>query len=213
MQDVMKRYAVTHAGVPLDQAKAAMILLHGRGGTAQDVLSLVAGFSAPDIAYWAPQAPGRSWYPVSFLSPIEQNEPHVSLSIDMLDDLTRSLSEAGCGYERILILGFSQGACLSLEFAARHPRRYGGIAALSGGLIGQRLRKDYQGDLQATPVFLGCSDVDSHIPKARVDESAVVMETLKATVTKRIYPNMGHTINADEIRYVRDMIRSLSQEF
>ena len=188
-----------------------MILIHGRGASAEDILGLVPHFDAPEWSYLAPQAQTGSWYPYSFLVPIEQNEPDVSLAIKMIKDIVLNLSKTGFSSQKIIVLGFSQGACLSLEFAARHPKRYGGIIALSGGLIGDRVNvTNYQGTLESTPVFLGCSDVDQHIPKTRVDESAVVFESLKAQVTKKIYKNVGHTINEDEILFIRSLIQSIN---
>ncbi len=213
MEDFIKRYSISQIGSPLKESKGVMILLHGRGAMAEDILSLVSNFNAPKLTYLAPQAKRGSWYPLSFLAPIEQNEPGVSLGIKMINDIVLNLSQVGFASQKIIILGFSQGACLTLEFAARHPKRYGGIIGLSGGLIGDRLNiTSYQGRLEGTPAFLGCSDVDQHIPKTRVEESAVVLESLNAKVTKKIYPNMGHTINEDEIAHVRKIIKNIEQD-
>jgi len=201
---------VLAAGRPLADADAAMVLVHGRGGSAEDILGLAAELGRPELAYLAPQAAGHSWYPYTFLAPLQQNEPGLSSGLDQLGALVAHLEQAGIPAERVVLLGFSQGACLSLEFAARNARRYGGVVALSGGLIGPPgTPRDYPGGLNGTPVFLGCSDRDPHIPKDRVDESAKVFERMGATVTERIYPGMGHTINEDELDFVRDLLTPL----
>jgi predicted esterase len=195
------------AGVPLEQARAAMILVHGRGASAQDILTLVPEIDQGGYAYLAPQAAGFSWYPNSFLAPIASNEPGISSGLAVLARLVEDLRAAGIPPERTTLLGFSQGACLMLEFVARHARRYGGVAGLSGGLIGpDGTPRDYTGTLAGTPVFLGCSDVDFHIPTARVHHSAEVLHRLGGEVTMRLYPSMGHTINQDEIAQVRAMM-------
>lgn len=198
---------VVQAGAPLDQARAAMVMLHGRGASAENILSLAPELGRPDIAYLAPQAAGSTWYPNSFLAPIASNEPGISSGLAAIDDLLAQLAEAGIPAERTLLLGFSQGACLTLEYVARHARRYGGVAGLSGGLIGPPgTPRDYAGALAGTPVFLGCSDVDPHIPKERVLESAEVLRRMGAAVTERIYPRMGHLVNQDEISAVAALI-------
>jgi predicted esterase len=162
------------------------------------------------VAYLAPQAAGNTWYPYSFLAPLEHNEPGLSSGLAVLADRLAQLGDAGIPPERTLILGFSQGACLAVEFAARHARRYGGVIGLSGGLIGpDGTPRDYAGSLDGTPVFLGCSDIDPHIPLARVEHSADVLALLGADVTTRLYPGMGHTINQDEIAFVRDLVQKL----
>jgi predicted esterase len=191
-----------------------MVLVHGRGGTAQGILSLAEELWHPDYAYLAPQARGNSWYPLSFLAPIAENEPHLSQALATVGSVLENLAGSGVRPERTVLLGFSQGACLALEFAARHARRYGGVAALSGGLIGpDGTPRTYPGSMAGTPVFLGCSDVDPHIPVERVVESGEVMEQLGAEVTSRLYPNMGHTVNREELELVRTMmerVRGLS---
>lgn len=198
------------AGAPLEQAQAAMVMLHGRGATAQSILWLGEDLQQADFAYLAPQAAGNTWYPHSFLQPIPLNEPYLSSALTAVGDVIQRLNDAGFSQERIMLLGFSQGACLVLEYAARNARRYGGIIGLSGGLIGpDGTPRNYPGSLDGTPVFLGCSDVDAHIPKARVLHTAEVMRLLDAEVTYRLYPNMGHTINDDEIEFVRGMMATL----
>lgn len=198
------------SGKPLEQARAAMILIHGRGATAESILTLAEELYHPDIAYLAPQATGYTWYPYSFLVPIEQNEPGISSGIAVIESLVNEISAAGIPYERILIGGFSQGACLATEYTARHARRYGGLLGFSGGLIGpDGTPRDYAGSLDGTPVFLGCSDVDPHIPKARVELTAEVLGKLGGEVTMRLYPGMGHTINQDEIDHGLAMVQGL----
>jgi phospholipase/carboxylesterase len=201
---------VLAAGEPLNRARAAMVMLHGRGATAESILTLAADLNQPGFAFLAPQAAGNTWYPNSFLAPIPSNEPGISSGIAAIGDVLAKLEEAGLPAERIILLGFSQGACLSLEFVARHARQYGGVAGLSGGLIGpDGTPRDYSGSLAGTPVFLGCSDVDSHIPKERVHFSAAVLRRLGGNVTERLYPNMGHTVNQDEIDFIQGMMAGL----
>lgn len=197
-------------GEGLDEAGAAMLMLHGRGATAEDILSLAGEFDQRGFTYLAPQAAENTWYPNRFTAPIEANEPWLSSALEAVGYVFSQIVDAGIAPERILLLGFSQGACLALEYSARNARRYGGIAGLSGGLIGpDDLQRDYSGSLMGTPVFLGCSDVDFHIPKERVDQAAEVLRALGGEVTKRLYPNMDHTINQDEIDFVRGMMQSL----
>lgn len=204
---------VLTGGEPLDKAKAAMIMLHGRGASAEDILLLTTELNQPDFVYLAPQAAGYRWYPNSFLAPIASNEPDLSSALAVIASLLAKLTEAGISPERTILLGFSQGACLALEFAARNARRYGGLAGLSGGLIGpDGTPRDYPGSLDGTPVFLGCSDVDPHIPKERVELSAEVLQRLGGNVTTRLYPLMGHTVNRDEIRFVQDMMAALGEK-
>ena len=201
---------VRMAGAPLNNAQAAMLMVHGRGASAEDILTLAKEFDQPGFAYLAPQAAGNTWYPNRFLVPLEQNEPWLSSALSFVGDVFDQIVNAGLLPERIILLGFSQGACLTLEYAARHARRYGGVVGLSGALIGpDNAPRDYEGSLQETPVFLGCSDVDFHVPKERVDQAAAVLQKLGGKVTKRLYPNMDHTVNQDEINFVRRMMESL----
>lgn len=201
---------VLHVGAALDQAKAVVLMLHGRGASAEDILSLSSEFKHNQIAYLAPQAAGYQWYPNRFIAPIESNEPYLSSALTVIGDLINHVQAAGIPQEQIVLLGFSQGACLALEYSARKAMRYGGVIGLSGALIGPSdTPRTYPGILNRTPVFLGCSDVDFHIPVDRVIESASVFRQMGATVTERIYPNMGHTINEDEIGFVDDLLRSL----
>ena len=201
---------VIQSGASLKDAKAAMILLHGRGADAQDILTLAPELDQPDFAYLAPNANGNTWYPQSFMAPVSQNEPGISSGLQTIADVLAQLSQAGFPPEKVMLLGFSQGACLSLEFIARNARRYGGVAGLSGGLIGpEGTPRNYNGSLAGTPVFLGCSDVDFHVPKERVSETAKILQELGGEVTERLYPNMEHTINQDEIDVVTGMMNSL----
>jgi phospholipase/carboxylesterase len=198
---------VLRAGLPLEQAKAAMILVHGRGSSAENILSLTVELNRDSFAYLAPQAAGNSWYPYPFMTPIAQSEPYLSSALRTLEGLLAMVEQAGIPPERTMLLGFSQGACLSLEFTARHAHRYGGVAGLSGGLIGpDGTPRDYPGSLDGTPIFLGCSDVDFHIPKERVQFSAEVLRKLGGNVTMRLYPNMDHIVNQDELTFVGGMM-------
>jgi predicted esterase len=195
------------AGTPLAEANAAMILVHGRGASARDILSLTQLWQADGIAYLAPQAAGATWYPHRFMEPLESNEPWLSSALALLGDLVAEIGAAGIPPERTILLGFSQGACLASEFAARNARRWGGVVGLSGGLIGpDGTPRDYPGTLDGTPVFLGCSDIDFHIPKERVVESADILKRLGGDVTMRLYPGMGHEVNQDEIAWVQGLL-------
>jgi predicted esterase len=201
---------VRTAGATLESAKAAMVMLHGRGATAESILTLVQAIDTAGFAYLAPQAAGNTWYPNSFLSPIASNEPGITSGLAAIDDLLKRIVEAGIPLERTMLLGFSQGACLSLEYAARHARRYGGAVALSGGLIGpDETPRNYPGSFDRTPIFLGCSDVDFHIPAQRVQESARVLRKMGADVTMKLYPGMDHIVNEDEVQKVREMMAAV----
>lgn len=195
------------AGVPLERARAAMLLTHGRGASAESILSLAAELAFPDMVYLAPQAAGYTWYPYSFLFPLAANEPGLSSGLEVLAGLVERVEAAGISAESLFLAGFSQGACLALEFVARHARRYAGVLAFSGGLIGpDDTPRVYAGSLAGTPIFLGCSDRDPHIPLARVQHSVTVLTRLGAQVTERIYPNFGHAVNQDELDHARRLI-------
>jgi glyoxalase family protein len=201
---------VFSSGKPLAEAQAAMILVHGRGATAVSILELADELYHPEFAYLAPQAAGNTWYPYSFLAPMTQNEPGLSSGLQVIADLIGQIEDAGIPAERIVLAGFSQGACLASEFVARQARRYGGLLAFSGGLIGPPgTPRDYDGSLAGTPVFLGCSDVDFHIPLDRVEETAVILTGLGAEVNKQIYPGMGHTIVQDEIDQANQIVQTI----
>jgi phospholipase/carboxylesterase len=211
MSDPHRGQPLLAAGEPLERARAAVVMIHGRGATAESILELAGPLATPSVAYLAPQAAGGAWYPRRFLEPIEQNEPWLSSALATVGDVLERLAAAGLPAERTVLLGFSQGACLALEYAARNGRRYGGVVGLSGGLIGPPgTGWDYPAALAGTPVFLGCSDVDFHIPKARVDESAEVMRRLGAEVEERIYRGMGHTVNQDEVDWTRALLAQLA---
>jgi predicted esterase len=197
-------------GAPLASAQAAMILIHGRGADAASILELAQALALPDVAYLAPQAADNTWYPNRFIAPVAQNEPWLSSALRKVGAVFKPVEAAGLALERTLLLGFSQGACLALEYAARNPRRYGGLAGLSGALIenGDQARS-YSGSLAGTPAFLGCSPADPHIPGGRVERSAGLLRDLGADVTLRFYPDLGHAVNEDELDHVRALVRRL----
>jgi len=200
---------IVEAGAALEGAHAAMILVHGRGATAEDIMSVAAQVQLPRWAYLAPQATGNAWYPNPFTAPIESNEPHLSAALEMLTRLVERI-EASVPAHRIVLLGFSQGACLTLEFAARNARRMGGVVAFSGGLIGpDGTPRDYPGGFEGTPVFLGCSDVDPYIRRDRVEEAGVVLAGMGADVDLRLYPGMGHLVGEDEIARLEELVASV----
>ncbi|MCC6446968.1 MAG: alpha/beta hydrolase [Armatimonadetes bacterium] len=202
---------VLTAGEAPERARAAMVLIHGRGASAEDILSLTDEFDGKGFAYFAPQAAGSVWYPGSFMAPASQNEPWLSSALDAVGSLLARIGQAGIPQERAVLLGFSQGACLALEHAARYPGRYGGVVALSGALIENGdAPRDYRGSLEGSPVFLGCSDIDFFIPQERVLRSSRIMRELRADVTERIYPRMGHTVNQDEIAFVRGLMAAVA---
>ena len=210
IDDLHQSQPILQAGLPFEQARKAMIMIHGRGATAQDILTLAPELNQSSFAYLAPQAADHTWYPYRFMEPIANNEPWLSSALALIESLLDRIAAAGIPPERTMLLGFSQGACLTLEFVARNARRYGGVAGLSGGLIGpDDTPRDYAGSLDGTPIFLGCSDVDFHIPSYRVEHASEVLQRLGGRVTKRLYPNMDHMINQDEIDFVRGMMQTL----
>lgn len=199
---------LTYIGSP-EEASVAVLTLHGRGDSAHGILGLADLLDMGNTLYAAPEATGHTWYPYSFLQPLARNEPYLSSALQAVGDALAELEKAGFARENIVLLGFSQGACLALEYSARNAERYGGVVALSGGLIGpEGTPRDYPGSLGGTPVFLGCSDIDAHIPEARVMESAGAMNRLGAQVDARIYPGMGHTVNEDELEAARAIIEN-----
>src|SRR2546422_3714457 len=200
---------VLQAGEPLTAARAAMVLLHGRGATAEDIMTLAAEVERPGWAYLAPQASGNAWYPNPFTAPLESNEPYLSAALDMVSKLVERV-EAHVPAQRIILLGFSQSACLTLEWAARNARRYGAVVGLSGGLIGpDGTPRDYPGTFDATPLFLGCSDVDPHIAMHRVVEAGEVFNSMGADVAIRFYPGMAHTVSVEELDQVLALVESI----
>jgi predicted esterase len=198
---------VLMGGASLDSAKGGLIAIHGRGAGADDIMALAREVASPAVAILAPQAAGNTWYPYRFLEPTERNEPYLSSALRIVADLIARLGEQGIPAERVALLGFSQGACLALEAAARNAQRYAGVIGFSGGLIGPPgTAFDFPGSLEGTPVFIGSSDVDPHIPKERVEESAATLERLGAVVDARLYPGMGHTVNRDELEAAQSIL-------
>jgi phospholipase/carboxylesterase len=205
--DLHNSQPVLTAGEPLESAKAVMIMIHGRGASAEDILTLTPHFNIEGFAYLALQATNSTWYPQRFLVPQNDNEPWLSSAKKRIDDALQMALDAGISTGKIIFLGFSQGACLATEYPARNPQRYGGIIALSGGLIGTDDEiTGYIGSLDGTPAFLGCSDVDFHIPKERVQATADVLKNIGGDVTIKLYAGMGHTINEDEIAHVKQIM-------
>ena len=199
------------AGTPVGEGAVTVVLLHGRGATAMSILDLAAAIARPDVTWLAPQARGNTWYPNRFLAPLESNEPWLTSALDGVRDLVAQAVGAGAAPGRVVLMGFSQGACLALESLIREPTLAGGAAALSGGLIGPPGTVwPEAGRLDGVPVFLGCSDVDFHIPKERVLESADVLRARGADVTAILYPGMDHTVNDDELRHVRGLFDRVS---
>lgn len=202
--------AVLRAGASPETATSAMILIHGRGASAQDIMLLAEELPHPGMVYLAPQASGHTWYPYSFLSPIAQNEPGISSGLQVIADLLDELAGQGIPPERVVLAGFSQGACLTSEFIARRPQRYGGALIFSGGVIGPPgMARQDEGDLAGTPIFIGCGDPDSHIPRSRVEETAEIFQQMGGDVVAQIYPGMGHTINQAEIEQARAILARL----
>ena len=203
----MHKKQIITAGKKLEDASKVLIMVHGRGGSAEDILSLAGHLEVKDFALMAPQATSHSWYPYSFLTIPAQNEPWLTSALDLLSDIVNDIVTKGISKENIYFLGFSQGACLTLEFVTRHAANYGGVVAFTGGLIGDKIySENYSGDFLGTPVFIGTSDPDPHVPVGRVNESAAILEKMNAAVTKNIYKNMGHTISQDEISLVNKII-------
>jgi predicted esterase len=202
---------VERAGPPLKLARAAVIMVHGRGAGPRNILDLMPRIGHDGIAYVAPAAAGNAWYPKSFMAAIEENEPGISSGISVVHALLDDVIAAGIPQERVVLLGFSQGACLACTAALRRPGRYGGIVVFSGGLIGPPgTQWDTKGDFTGTPAFFGCSDVDSHVPEVRVRESASVFERMGAAVTTRIYPGMGHLVNDDEAAFAAGLLAAIA---
>jgi len=200
---------IVTAGIPLTEAKKALIMIHGRGASAADILSLAKYLNVEDYALIAPQAGNNSWYPYSFLAPLQQNEPAFSAALVQLSKTVAEVEAAGIAKDNIYFLGFSQGACLALEFTTRNAARYGGIVAFTGGLIGDAVYpENYNGDFAGTPIFIGTSDPDMHVPVARVKETTGFLKSKGANVTEKVYPNMAHTISQDEIDMANTLVFS-----
>ena len=191
----------------MDEAKKALIMVHGRGASAEDIIGLSPSLNVKDYALIAPQATNYTWYPYSFLAPPKQNEPWLSSALELLNEVVRDINKAGITADNIYFLGFSQGACLTLEFVTRHAKKWGGVAAFTGGLIGDKIYpENYTGDFNGTPIFIGTSNPDPHIPVERVHETTKILKTMNASVTEKIYQNMGHTISQDEIEKANELI-------
>lgn len=196
----MHEKEIITAGKRIEEAEHALILIHGRGASADEILTLASHLFVPDFALLAPQATNFTWYPYSFLAPREQNEPWLSSALDLLSDTVADLQKAGIDYKNIYFTGFSQGACLTLEYITRNARRWGGAIAFTGGLIGDKLyQENYKGDFEGTPVFIGSSDPDPHVPVQRVKDSTRILKGMNATVQEKIYQDIGHTITQEEI--------------
>jgi phospholipase/carboxylesterase len=199
----MHQKKIITAGQPLTKATKALVMLHGRGATAEDILGLAREFNVDGYALLAPQATNFTWYPHSFLAPVNQNEPWLSSALQIVMDAVADIRKAGIEDENIYFAGFSQGACLTLEFVSRNATRWGGVAAFTGGLIGDKIQKEnYRGNFAGTPIFIGTSNPDPHVPVDRVNASADIIREMNAVVTEKVYPGMGHTINQDEIASV-----------
>lgn len=199
---------VVSLGAPFKSAEQVMILLHGRGASAESILSLAAEFDAPNTHFIAPQAHQFRWYPYSFLSPLERNEPDLSYALERVDTLIKRIVSSGKRLDQIVLAGFSQGACLASEYVIRNPHRYGGLVVLSGGWIGpQNTTRTSDADLDGMPVFIGCSDIDQFIPVSRVEETATLFESMRADVRLNIYSGMGHTVNADEVLQINTLLK------
>jgi phospholipase/carboxylesterase len=208
--DPHRNQPILQRGRELDSAAAAVILVHGRGASAEDIFGLAEELGMPELAYLAPEAAGNSWYPYSFMEPIEQNQPWLDSALGLLAKTIERATAAGITKDRVVFVGFSQGACLATEFVARTATHYGGLVAFTGGLIGpEGARFSYSGDLSGTPCFLGAGDPDPHVPWERVEESASVLSGLGGDVTLRRYSGLPHTINRDELEHARNMLRRL----
>jgi phospholipase/carboxylesterase len=198
---------IIQAGTPLADAKKALILIHGRGGDAKDILSIARHLEVSGFALLAPEAENKTWYPYSFMADPNRNEPWLNSALNILKGTVEDIIAQGISAEHIYLLGFSQGACLTLEFAARNPRRYGGVIAFTGGLIGDRIEvNNYKGDFKNSPVFIGTSDPDIHVPTERVRETSRILKTMHADVLEQIYPEMGHTITTEELRQANEHV-------
>ena len=203
----MHKKKIISAGKKITEANKALIMVHGRGGSAEDILSLAAHLNIPGFALLAPQATNSSWYPLSFLARPADNEPWLSSAINVLHETVNEIQSNGIAKEHIYFLGFSQGACLTLEYVTRNASAFGGVVAFTGGLIGDKIYdENYTGNFLNTPVFIGTSDPDPHVPVEGVNASTEILKSMHADVTTKIYPNMGHTISKDEIDQVNNLI-------
>lgn len=198
---------ILRAGKKVEEAKKALIMIHGRGANAHDILSLANYLAVDDFALLAPEATNNTWYPYSFTAPVSQNEPWLSSSLEVIEALVKDINAEGIASKNIYFLGFSQGACLTLEFVARNATRYGGVVAFTGGLIGEIIHpENYTGDFNNTPIFIGSSNPDPHVPVQRVHESTKILKSMNAAVTQKLYNGMGHTISQDEIDLANKLV-------
>lgn len=203
----MHKKNIITAGKELDSSSKVLIMLHGRGATGKDILSLASSLNVKNFTLLAPQATNNTWYPYSFLAPPSENEPWLSSALNLLKELLDDLYNKGIPSENIYFTGFSQGACLTLEFVSRNANKYGGIAAFTGGLIGDKIyRENYKGDFQSTPIFIGTSNPDPHVPVERVYATSNILKEMNAMVTEKVYNNMGHTINQNEIEIANGFV-------
>ncbi len=203
----MHQKNIITGGKKIEEAKKALILVHGRGATAENILELATNLNVMEYAWMAPQATNYTWYPYSFLMPPRQNEPWLSSALELLNEMVHDINKAGIASDNIYFVGFSQGACLTLEFVTRQAKKWGGVAALTGGLIGDKIYpENYTGNFERTPIFIGTSNPDPHIPVERVHETAKILKAMNASVTEKIYQNMGHTISQDEIQNANELI-------
>lgn len=195
-----------YAGAPLKEADKVLIMLHGRGAYAEDIVSLAEHLHVSNTHIIAPQAKGSTWYPYSFMWPVQQNEPWLSSAIELLNEILKNVLQSGKKSQQVYVLGFSQGACLTLEFAARNAMQFGGIISFTGGLIGEKLNESqYKGNFNGTKIFIGNSDHDPHVPLTRSESSKKILENLGANVMMKVYPDMPHTINQDELKTVNEL--------
>lgn len=204
---IMHRKQFILSGKDIKDAKKVLIMVHGRGASAESILSIAEHLQTNEFALLAPEATNHTWYPYSFLAPPSQNEPWLSSALDLLDYIVKDLKEKKFDTKDIYFLGFSQGACLTLEYVTRNATLYGGVIAFTGGLIGDKIYPDnYKGDFSGTPVFIGTSDPDPHVPVERVNATENILKNMNAQVVKKIYANMGHTINQDEINFANKIL-------
>jgi phospholipase/carboxylesterase len=203
----MHKKNILFSGRPLSKDSKVLIFLHGRGGNAEEMFSLSSALDIKEFTLLAPQATNNTWYPYSFLAPPKQNEPWLSSALNLLKELVDDLIAKGIPTERIYFLGFSQGACLTLEFVTRNANKYGGVVAFTGGLIGDKIyHENYKGDFQNTSIFIGTSNPDPHVPVERVYATTNILKSMNADVTEKVYSNMGHTINQDEIDHANKLV-------
>lgn len=201
------QFHIKTAGKPLQEAEKALIMIHGRGGSAEDILSLSQYLNVADYALLAPQATNHTWYPYSFMAPVSQNEPWLSSAIETVGKTVQTALDAGIKTENIYFFGFSQGACLTIEFLARNAQKYGGAVGIIGGVIGEKIdRSNYSGDFEQTPIFIGTSNPDFHVPVERVYATENILKEMGADVTVKVYDNFGHSINQEEIEFANKLI-------